>query len=156
MGGGNTAINDALYLADIVNKVYLIHRRDELRADLKDINLLKNKKNVEFVLNSNIAKLNFSDKIESVEVINKDNETKIIPTSALFIAIGQVPLNDCFKNLIKMDSNGYIIANENCHTNLSGIFVAGDIRKKKVRQLVTATSDGAVAALEAIKYLKNK
>ena len=156
VGGGNTAINDAIYLSGIANKVYLIHRREELRADLKDINLLKSKDNVEFVLNSNITKLNYHECLEGVEVTNIDNKKRCISVSGLFIAIGQIPLNDCFKKIIKLDNNGYIPANENCHTNLKGIFVAGDIRRKKLRQLVTAVSDGAIAADEAVEYLKNK
>lgn len=156
IGGGNTAVNDAIYLANIASKVYLIHRREELRADLKDINLLKSKKNVEFILNSNIVKINGKDHLESVDIKNKDGSIKNIEISGLFIAIGHIPLNECFSNLLKLDNSGYVLSKENCHTNLNGIFVAGDIRKKDIRQLVTAVSDGAVAAMEAVKYLKNK
>ncbi len=155
VGGGNTAISDALYLSNIVNKIYLIHRRDEFRADEKDVNLLKKKKNIEFVYNSNVTKLFGDNKLDSVEVTNLNNEKRIIKVSGLFVAIGQVPMNDYFNNLIKVDNSGYVISKENCHTNCRGIFVAGDIRKKSVRQLVTATSDGAVSAMEAVKYLKN-
>ncbi len=155
VGGGNTAISDALYLSNIVNKLYVIHRRDEFRADEKDVNLLKKKKNVEFVYNSNITKLIGNNNLESIEVVNSTNEKRIIKVSGLFIAIGQIPMSDSFQNLIKMDSSGYIISKENCHTNCRGVFVAGDIRKKNVRQLVTATSDGAISAMEAVKYLKN-
>lgn len=156
VGGGNTAINEALYLSDIVRKVYLVHRREELRADLKDINLLKNKNNVEFILNSSITKLNGKDILESIDILDKDNNIKNIKVSGLFVAIGHVPLNECFKDLIKIDNNGYVLSKENCHTNIKGIFVAGDIRHKELRQLVTAVSDGAIAAYEAVKYLKNK
>ncbi len=156
VGGGNTAVSDALYLSNIVNKVYLVHRRDELRADLKDATLLKNKKNVTFLLNSSIIKINGKDHLESLDLSTKEGENINIKVSGLFIAIGHVPMNDCFKNLINLDNSGYVIAKENCHTNIKGIFVAGDIRTKEVRQLVTAVSDGAVAALEAVKYLRNK
>ena len=155
VGGGNTAINDALYLANIASKVYVIHRRDEFRADDKDVSLLKKKKNVEIIYNSNVTKL-IGEPLESIEVTNKNNEKQLIKVAGLFIAVGQIPLSDCFKKIIKLDNSGYVIAKENCHTNLSGIFVAGDIRKKDLRQIVTATSDGAVAAMEAVKYLKNK
>lgn len=156
VGGGNTAVSDALYLSNIVNKVYIVHRREELRADLKDVLLLKNKKNVVFLLNSSIIKINGNDHLESIDIKTKEGKNISIKVSGLFVAIGHVPINDCFKNLLKLDNNGYVIAKENCHTNIKGVFVAGDIRTKEVRQLVTAVSDGAVASLEAVKYLKNK
>lgn len=153
VGGGNTAIEDVEYLSDLVNKVYLIHRRDEFRADASSVNKLKKKNNVEFVLNSKINKLNGTNLLENIEVINKDEEVRKIDVSALFIAVGKTPENENFKEIINMDDNGYIVSDETCHTNVEGIFVAGDNRVKSLRQLVTATSDGAVAATEAIKYL---
>ena len=141
VGGGNTALEDALYLSDICEKIYLIHRRDEFRGAESTINKLKEKDNVEFIYNSNITKLNASDRLESIEV------------SGLFVAIGRIPENQNFAKIIDLDESGYIPSGENCHTNVDGIFVAGDNREKEVRQLVTATSDGAVAATEAIKYI---
>ena len=153
IGGGNTAVEDAVYLSDIVNKVYLIHRRDKFRANEKAIEQVKEKKNIEIIYNSNVTKLNGTDTITSIEITNKDNEVRNIDISCLFIAIGKVPENENFKQLIKINEQGYIIANENCHTNIPGIFVAGDTRVKELRQLVTATSDGAIAATEAIKYI---
>ena len=153
VGGGNTALEDALYLSDIVNRVYLIHRRDEFRGDATTVNHLKEKENVEIIYNSKVTKLNASDQLESIEVINKDGSKRNIEVACLFIAIGQIPENQNFSKLININDEGYIIANENCHTNIDGIFVAGDNRVKEVRQLVTATSDGAVAATEAIKYI---
>ena len=153
VGGGNTALEDALYLSNIVNKVYLIHRRDEFRGDSRTVELLKKKDNVVFVYNSIVTKLNSSDRLESIEVTNKDGSVNTINVSGLFVAIGRIPKNDIFKNLINLDVAGYAIANEDCKTNVSGIFVAGDCRVKDVRQLTTATSDGAVAATQAIKYL---
>ena len=152
VGGGNTAIDDALYLADIARKVYVIHRRDEFRADKKIIDLLKKKNNIKYVLNSNVIKINGQDKIESIEV-DDGSKTKKFNIDGLFIAIGQVPNTDIFKDIIKLDDSKYIKGTSNCHTNKTGIFVAGDVRNKKIRQLVTATSDGAIAAIEAIKYL---
>ena len=156
VGGGNTALEDALYLSDIANKVYLIHRRDEFRGVETTLNLLKEKKNVEFIYNSNITKIISEDRLNSIEITNKDGSIKEINISGLFIAIGRIPENQNFEKIIKMDKAGYIIAGENCNTNIPGIFVAGDNRTKEVRQLVTATSDGAVSATEAIKYINNK
>ena len=153
VGGGNTALEDTLYLTDLVNKVYLIHRRDEFRGDPTIVEKLKEKDNVEFVYNSNVTKLISNDKLEAIEVTNKDGTKKEINVSGLFVAIGKVPENENFKNLINLDDSGYIIASEDCHTNIEGIFVAGDNRVKELRQLVTATSDGAIAATEAVKYI---
>lgn len=155
VGGGNTALEDALYLSDIANKVYLIHRRSEFRGEEVTVNNLKEKENIEFIYNSNITKLNANEKLESIEITNSNGTTRTIQIDGLFIAIGRIPENENFSKLIKLDDNGYIVASENCHTNISGIFVAGDNRTKEVRQLVTATSDGAIAAMEAIKYINN-
>ena len=153
VGGGNTALEEALYMADIASKVYLIHRRDEFRGAHKTINKLKKKENVEFVLNSNVTRLNGKDKLESIEVKNNEGEERIIKVSGIFIAVGRNPENQNFAKLINLDEQGYVIASEDCHTNVEGIFVAGDNRVKEVRQLVTAESDGAVAAIEAVKYI---
>ena len=153
VGGGNTALEDALYLSDLASKVYLIHRRDEFRGEESTINLLKEKDNIEFLYNSNVTKLNTKDRLESIEVTSNDGETRTIDVDALFIAIGRIPENQNFAKLINIDNAGYIISNEYCHTNVEGIFVAGDNRVKELRQLVTATSDGAIAAVEAIKYI---
>ena len=152
VGGGNTALEDALYLSDIASKVYLIHRREEFRGEETTLNLLKKKENVEFILNCNVTKLIGNEKLQKI-VINNDKE---IDVSGLFIAIGKIPLNDGFKKLINLSDDGYVLATEDCHTNVPGIFVAGDVRKKDLRQLVTATSDGAVAASEAIKYINEE
>ena len=155
VGGGNTALEDALYLADLASKVYLIHRRDEFRGEESTINLLKEKDNIEFIFNSNVTKLNTKDRLESIEVTSNDGEIRTIDVDALFIAIGRIPENQNFAKLINLDNAGYIISNEYCHTNVEGIFVAGDNRVKELRQLVTATSDGAIAAVEAIKYINS-
>lgn len=155
VGGGNTALEDAMFLSELCKKVYVIHRRDEFRADEKTVSLLKSKDNVEFILNSNVTKLLGDKKLESIEITSKNNEKKIIEVDGLFIAVGKIPENENFKSLVNVDENGYIIAGEDCKTNVSGIFVAGDNRTKSVRQLVTATSDGAISALEAIKYINN-
>ena len=155
VGGGNTALEDALYLSNIVKKCYLIHRRDEFRGEESTVNLLKEKNNIEFIYNSNITKLNASEKLDSIEVTNKDGSITTIEVDGLFIAVGRIPENENFAKIIEVDENGYIKASEDCHTNIPGIFVAGDNRVKEVRQLVTATSDGAIAATAAVKYINN-
>ena len=148
IGGGNTALEDALYLSEIANKVYLIHRNDSFKAEETTVSKLKEKTNVEIIYNSNVTKINGDDKLTSIEINNKD----IIEISGLFIAIGRIPLNEDFKDILMLE-NGYIKADSDCHTNISGIFAAGDNRVKQLRQLVTATADGAIAATEAIKYI---
>lgn len=155
-GGGNTALEDALYLSDIAKEVYLIHRRDTFRGEESTVNKLKGRSNVTFIYNSNVTKLNASGRLESIEITDRDNNKKDLKVDALFIAVGQVPENQNFAKIINLDDKGYIIAKENCHTNRRGIFVAGDARTKNLRQLVTATSDGAVASTEAIKYINSK
>ena len=155
VGGGNTALEDALYLSDIASKVYLIHRRDEFRAEESTINRVKEKDNIEFIYNSNVTKLNAEEKLNSVEVTNKDGAIKTIDIDGLFVAVGRIPENQNFAKLIELDEFGYVKAKEDCHTNVEGIFVAGDNRIKEVRQLVTATSDGAIAAINAVKYINN-
>ena len=154
VGGGNTALEDALYLSNICNKVYLIHRRDEFRGDNSVADRIKGKTNIDIIYNSNVTKLIGDERLKSIEISNLDGSKLEISVSGLFVAIGKIPENENFKNIIKVDANGYILAGEDCHTNIDGIFVAGDNRTKLLRQLVTATSDGAVAATEAIHYLE--
>ena len=156
VGGGNTAVEDAIYLSNIASKVYIIHRRDEFRAEANLVNDLKEKSNIEIVYNSVITKIITNEKVSGIEVTDKEGNTKNLDIEGLFVAIGRNPENESFEDLIETDEAGYIISKENCHTNIVGIFVAGDNRKKDVRQLVTATSDGAIAATEAIKYINNK
>ncbi len=155
VGGGNTALEDALYLADIAEKVYIIHRRDEFRGEDATVKSLKERENVEFVLNSQVVKLNADKRLESIEVLNKDGSTRVIEVKGLFVAVGRIPENQNFGKVVNLDQSGYILAGEDCTTNAKGIFVAGDNRVKNVRQLVTATADGAVAVSEAVKYINN-
>ena len=155
-GGGNAALSEALYLTDLASKVYLIHRRDSFRGEDALVEELEKKTNLEFVYNSTVSKLNSNDVLESIEVTDKSGNTRTLKVSGLFIAVGRVPENQNFAKTINLDSSGYVIAGEDCHTNVDGIFVAGDNRVKELRQLVTATSDGAIAAVEAIKYINNK
>ena len=153
VGGGNTALSDVLVLADLAEKVYLIHRRTEFRGEAKLVEQVKNRANVELVLDSEVEKLEGEKRLEAVEVKNKNGEVRRILVDGLFVAVGQMPKNENFADVIEVDEAGYILADESCETNVAGIFVAGDNRKKEVRQLVTATSDGAVAALKAVQYL---
>lgn len=155
VGGGNTALEDALYLSDIASKIYLIHRRDEFRAEETTVEQLKKKDNVEFIYNSTVTKLNASERLESIEVTNKDGSVKTIEVNGLFVAVGRIPENQNFAKLIELDNAGYVKAGEDCKTTCKGIFTAGDNRIKEVRQLVTATGDGAVAATNAVKYINN-
>lgn len=153
-GGGNTAIEDALYLSNVCKKVYLVHRRDAFRAEDSAVQKLKARENVEFVLNANIVSIIGTDGVDGIEVEDKfTKERREIAVSGLFVAIGQLPENDNFKDIIALDETGYIIGKEDCHTDRKGIFVAGDCRTKAVRQLATAAADGAVAALAAVEYI---
>ena len=154
VGGGNTALEEALYLSDIAECVYLIHRRDEFRGEDRALSKLKKKNNIKFIYNSNVTLLNGNDKLDSIVVTDKDNNKQTIEVSGLFIAVGRIPENQNFAKLIDLDDRGYVKALEDCHTNIPGIFVAGDNRVKSLRQLVTATCDGAVAADEAVKYIR--
>ncbi len=156
VGGGNTALEDALYLADLCEKVYLIHRRDSFRGEETNAERLKARENVEFVYNSNVTKLIAEKRLKAIEVTNRlDGSVRTIELNGLFIAVGRVPENQNFGSLVKLDESGYVVAGEDCHTNYEGIFVAGDTRTKALRQLVTATADGAMAATEAVKYINN-
>lgn len=154
-GGGDTALDDTLYLSNLAEKVYLIHRRDEFRGQKGTVDKLRKKSNVQFILNSTVSSLNTTDgKLSSIDILDKTtNNTTSLPVSALFVAIGQVPATKEFSKLLKLDDAGYVPSGEDCLTNLPGIFVAGDVRQKTTRQLVTATSDGAIAAEAVISYL---
>lgn len=155
VGGGNTALEDAIYLSDIVKKVYLIHRRDEFRGEAKYVKDIKDKENIELILNSTVKTLNGNDILESIDVEDKDGNIKSIAIDGLFIAVGQSPKNEIFSNIIKLDKMGYIISEDGVHTNIKGIYVAGDARVKQLRQLTTAVGDGSIAATMAIKEMGN-
>ena len=156
VGGGNTALEDALYMADLAKQVYLIHRRDSFRGEETNVARLKEKGNVEFVYNANVTRLIAEKRLKAIEVTNKlDGSVRTIELNGLFIAVGRVPENQSFANLVQLDEAGYVVAGEDCHTSAEGVFVAGDNRTKALRQLVTATADGAMAATEAVKYINN-
>lgn len=154
-GGGNTALQDALFLSGYCKKVYLIHRREEFRGEKRLANALREKHNIEFVLNCQVTALNGENTLTSVTVRDKNTEKETeLFVSGIFIAVGQEPQSQIVQNLIDTDKGGYIISGEECNTNRSGVFTAGDCRTKSVRQLATAVSDGAVAALKACEYME--
>lgn len=154
LGGGNTAVADALYLADECKTVYLIHRRKEFRAEMQLQERLAEKNNIVQVLESQITKLIGEEHLTGIEVENiLTMKTKEIQVDGLFVAIGQTPDNYRFENVVELDDYGYIKAGEDCKTTSEGIFAAGDCRTKQVRQLTTAAADGSVAALAACEYI---
>lgn len=155
VGGGNSAMEEALYLSLLCNKVYLIQRGNEFTAEETLIKEALERNAIIPFLNTTVTKLYGDDKLEKIEISSKSN-TKTLDISGLFVAIGRIPQNQNFASVLKLDEQGYIEAGENCCTSIPGIFAAGDCRTKELRQLVTAASDGATAATEAIKFLKKK
>ena len=155
-GGGNVALNYALYMAGLTDTVYLIHRRDAFRGDDALVERIKNTPAIKLVLNSNITKINGGDKLESIEVTNNDGSVQNIDINCLFVCVGRIPNTAAYRGLIDIDDHGYIIANDKtCETSRPGIYAAGDVRVKDLRQLVTATSDGAVAVESALDFLNH-
>jgi len=154
VGGGDVAVEDAIYLARLCNKVYVVHRRDELRAAKVLQENLLSLPNVEMVWNSVVKTINGTQKVESVTVTNvKDGSERTIPVQGAFIAVGISPRSEFAKNHIEMDEKGYIIADETGRTSVPGVFAAGDVRGKQLRQVVTAVADGANAVTSVEKYL---
>lgn len=151
-GGGNSAIDGALYLSNICKKVYLIYRQADFKLKTENTERLKNTNNIECIFNTNIIDLIGEDKLEGIK-IKTDNSESILDIDGLFIEIGYIPVSNMCNNIIDTDSKGYILAGEDCKTNIDGIFACGDVRIKDVRQLTTACSDGTIAALNACKYI---
>lgn len=149
VGGGNSAVQSAIMLSNICEKVYLIHRRDTFRCENKLSEEVKKTENIELVLDSVIKDLEGEDKLSAIIVENKTGETKRIEVAGLFVLVGQIPENSTFADTVNLDESGYIIAGEDCKTNMNGVFAAGDCRTKAIRQLTTAAADGSVAALAA-------
>ena len=154
VGGGDNAVEDAIYLSDIASKVYLIHRREEFTCEEKYINELNMKNNVEKIMNANVSKIIGDQVLKQIEIITNDNETKVLDIDGLFVAVGREPKNEAFTNVANLNNLGYIVSNDGVHTNVDGIYVAGDAREKVLRQLTTAVSDGSLAATIAIKEMK--
>ena len=154
VGGANSALNSVLYLSKLCNKVYLVVRGPKLKGDKKVIDNVLSLSNVEVLYNTTVNKYILdNDELVGVEVKSNECE-KRLDVEGVFLAIGQSPEINYLNNLVKVDENNYVLASEDCITNIDGIFVAGDVRKKKVRQLTTAVSDGTNAAINAINYLK--
>lgn len=151
VGGGNTALEDCLYLSNLASKVYLIHRRETFKGESKYLEEVKSKKNIELVLNQTIISLNGNNKLESITL----NNDEVLAIDGLFIAIGQEPHNDIFSNIVDLDDNGYIKTYNDVETKTKGIYAVGDTRVKSLRQLTTAISDGSLAATLAIKEMEN-
>ena len=157
VGGGNTALEDVNFLSNYCRMVYLIHRRDTFRGEERLVHNLQTKKNVAFILESEVVALIGKEHVEAVKVVHRQTgEERILSVAALFVAIGQMPDNTAFENVVEVDKTGYIIAGEDCKTRTRGIYTAGDCRTKTVRQLATAAADGAVAALAAAAELSER
>ena len=147
VGGGSAALQDALYLAGICSKVYLIHRRDTFRAEKSLIDQVMAAENIECVMESRVTALIGEKKLTELEVTNLSGEKKTLVADGLFVAIGMEPHNEVFRDLVDLDEAGYVIAGENCKTRTPGVYAAGDCRTKTVRQLTTAAADGTVCGL---------
>ena len=155
IGGGNSAAEEALFLTKFATKVYLIHRRDKLRAEKILQDRLKENSKIEFIWNSEVTKFNGNDDLESIDLLNKkDNQTSTLKIDGVFIAIGHDPATQLFKGQLNMDDGGYIITDpDSTKTSVEGVFAAGDVKDKIYRQAVTAAGMGCMAALEVEKYL---
>ena len=153
-GGGNTALDDALVLSGLCQQVYLIHRRDEFRGERSQLTQVEARPNITILRSHTVSALLGEERLSGIRIRDlKDDTERELPVDGLFVAIGQMPQNERFHNLIELDRNGYIVAGEDCKTSCAGVFAAGDCRTKTVRQLSTAAGDGAVAALAALDFL---
>ena len=150
IGGGDTALDDALYLSDMCEKVYLVHRRNEFRGSSRTVEKLKEKENVEFVLETSPEEIAGGEKVQELKL----NDDRKISVDGVFVAVGMTPMTESVKDVVKLDQSGYIVADETGKTSAEGFFVAGDARTKELRQVVTAVSDGANAVLSAEKYIQ--
>ena len=155
VGGGNTALEDALFLSSACKEVYLIHRRQEFRAHQATVEALRKRENVHFILDSVVEEILGENHVESLVVKNTvTGEAVNLEAQGVFVAIGVSPDNGLFSGQLELDGSGYLKAGEDCCTNLPGVYAAGDTRSKPLRQLVTAAADGAAAAVSAASYLQ--
>ena len=154
VGGGNSAVSDALYLSNLAKKVYLIHRRDSLRATKVYHEPLERAKNIEFVWDSVVYDLIIDKKVEGTKIKNLKTDTILeLSLDGVFVSIGRKPATELFNGVLELDGGGYILADESTKTNIDGVYAVGDVRAKVLRQVVTAVSDGAVAVHFAEEYL---
>lgn len=155
VGGGDVAVEDAIYLARICEKVYLIHRRDEFRAAKSLVNKAKNTQNIEIVLDSTVEKISGEAKVSTIEAKNKKTgNTAELAVDGVFFAVGMQPVTAFVDKSVQMNEAGYIVAGEDCATNVPGVYAAGDIRTKQLRQIITAAADGANAVTSVEKYIQ--
>ena len=155
VGGGDVALEDAIYLARTSEKVYLIHRRDELRGAMVLQEELKSLPNVEIVYSHVVEEVQGEDAVEGVLIKNlKTEETSVLPVAGVFVAVGIRPGTELVRELTACDEGGYVLAGEDCATQMPGLYAAGDVRKKPIRQIVTAVADGANAAMAAGIYCR--
>lgn len=158
VGGGNTALEDAAYLAGIAKKVYLIHRRDEFKGDKANVERVAELSNIEKIMLANVREILADEKVKGLRVEVKGDsgaKERVVDVDGVFFAIGYAPQADEFASAVKLDTDGYIETTDGVHTSCSGIYVAGDARKKEFKQLVTATADGAIAASTAAKEMED-
>ncbi len=156
VGGGDVAVEDAIFLSRTCKKVYLIHRRDELRAAKVLQDALRNISNIELCWNRCVTEIGGSNQVEWIQTETTDTkQTERINVNGIFIAVGIIPDTGFIKDLIHLDTKGYVVAGENGQTNIPGIYAAGDIRTKQLRQIITAAADGANCVASAEKYLQN-
>ncbi|MFI3230962.1 MAG: thioredoxin-disulfide reductase [bacterium] len=154
VGGGDVALEDAIFLSRLCKKIYLIHRRDEFRGAKVLQEKVLTLKNIELVLDTVVDKISGEKEVEGLEITNlKTNQKNTLEVDGVFVAIGIEPNSKIFEEHLTLDSSNYIIANEDCKTSVEGVFVAGDVRTKALRQVVTAVSDGANAITSVEKYL---
>lgn len=154
IGGGDVALEDAVYLSRVCKKVYVIHRRDEFRGAKRLAESVKKLPNVEILWNTTVEALNGDKRLESAQIKNKlSQETENLELDGIFIAVGTDPNSEIAKKLVQTDGGGYIVAGEDCKTSVPGIFAAGDVRTKPIRQVVTAVSDGAACIYSAEEYI---
>lgn len=154
VGGGNTAVEDAIYLSKLCKKVYLIHRRDSFRASKVLTDRLYANKDIELVLNAVPTEICGSDKVEYITVSDKvTGETRKIETDGVFVAVGTIPETSFVPADVVLNEGGYIVTNEKCMTNIDGLFAVGDVRNTPLKQVITAAADGAVAATYATEYI---
>lgn len=150
VGGGNTAMDDAIYLADICNKVYLVHRRDVFRGDVTTLMKLKETENIELVVPAKVQEVKGEQVVTALQL----EDGRSLEVSGVFVAVGMQPATSMLQGIVLMDDNGYIIADETGKTSAAGFFAAGDVRTKELRQIITAVADGANAATSAERYIR--
>lgn len=155
IGGGDTAIEEALFLTRFASTIYVVHRRDELRATKILQERAFNNKKIKFIWDSVVEEIKGNDSVEEIVVKNvKTEKNEKIPVKGVFVAIGYEPNTDFIKDLIELDERGYVLTDTNMETSIPGLYAAGDIRQKTLRQVVTAVADGAIAAVEAGKFIE--